>query len=106
MTGFAVLAVIAAATWVVRITLLVLVPAGRFPPAVRAAFDDLAPAVLTAIVAVDLVSLLTEEADPLSRVETFVAVGLVGAVAWRTRSLAVTAVLALLAVGALDVVLG
>lgn len=105
MTGFATLALVSAATWLLRIGFLVLIPARRLPPALQSSLDDLAPAVLTAIVAVDLTALLTQETDPAGVVETLAAAAIVGGIAWRTRSLAITVLFALVAVCTIDVAL-
>lgn len=105
MTGFTTLALVSVVTWLLRIGFLVLLPARRLPDATRTALDDLAPAVLTAIVAVDLTALLTHETDPAGAVETLVAAGLIGLVAWRTRSLAITAIVALVAACGIDLLL-
>ena len=94
--------VVGVASWFLRIGFLVLLPAHRLPEAVRSALDHLPPAALASIVAVDLSAVLTGGASAESGAVTVVATAVVAAVAWKTRSLAVTAVLALVAVAFID----
>jgi branched-subunit amino acid transport protein len=105
MTGFVTFALIGAVSWVLRVGFLVLIPVRRLPPAVRAGLDDLAPAVLAAIVALGLADLLARESSTVGALETLAAGAVVAVIAWKTRSLAAAALLALVAVAAIDLVL-
>jgi branched-subunit amino acid transport protein len=54
MTGFAPIALLAAACWLVRTTFIVFVPAERLPARVTASLAHVAPAVLAALVSVEV----------------------------------------------------
>jgi len=105
MNDMIVLLVLAAATWLLRIGLLVLVPASRLPTGVRASLEHLAPAVLAAILVVDLSGSLRVAGSWLDWILTLAAAALIAAVASRSRSLATPAIVALAAVIVIDVVL-
>jgi branched-subunit amino acid transport protein len=90
------------ASWLLRIGLLVLVPASRLPAAVRGALVHVAPAVLAPLLALDLLQAL--RATPATAGATAAAAVAIAAVAWRTRNVALTAGVALASVVLLDVV--
>lgn len=94
--------VVGAASWLLRIGFLVLLPVHRLPEAVRSALDHLPPAVLASIVAADLSAVLTGGASAGSSAVTVLVTAVVAAVAWMTRNLAITALLALVAVAVID----
>lgn len=104
MTGMTALLLVALASWLLRIGFVVLLPAHRLPDAARGALGHVAPAALAAIVAVDLVQLVTGSGGGLPLAESLVAVAVIAAVAWWTRSLAICTVLALAIVGVLDLI--
>ena len=105
MTEMVALLALAVASWVLRIGLVVLVPASRLPDAIRSSLDHLAPAVLAAILVLDLAGSVSASADVVDGVATLGAAGLIAVVAWRTRNLALTAIVALAAVVMLDLIL-
>ena len=87
MTPAIVLLLGVAATFVARVLLITIVPAGRLPDRVRHALDDVAPAVTAAIVA----SHLAHGAGPSGLVHPATLAALAAAVvAWTTRHLAAT----------------
>ena len=87
----------AAVTWVLRVLLIVAVPADRLPDRVREALPDVGPAVLAALIVGSLVhgggllALVTPTPPHLALIAA-------GAVAWRFRSLAAPMAVALLVV--------
>jgi branched-subunit amino acid transport protein len=82
-----VLALVCVATWVLRVALVAIVPAAHLPARVQGALDDVAPAVLAALV----VSSLAHGRGVLGLAPVeIVAVAAAAAVAWRTGSLALT----------------
>jgi branched-subunit amino acid transport protein len=98
MTATIVLLLAAATTWVLRIAFIALVPAARLPDRVHAALDDVAPAVMAAL----LVSSLAHGRGIPGLVPSDVAAALLAAaVAWRTRHLAATVVVGVVAAGLL-----
>ena len=83
------LALIAVLTYALRTCFVSLVPASRLPTRVRAALDDVAPAVMAALVATHLAhGQGVSGVRPTDVVATVAA----GAVAWRTQNLAATCV--------------
>jgi branched-subunit amino acid transport protein len=92
------------ASWLLRIGLLVLVPASRLPAAVRGALVHVAPAVLAPLLALDLLQALRATPGTAGAAATAVAALAIAAVAWRTRNVALTAGVALASVVLLDVV--
>lgn len=96
MNPVIVLALAAAVTWLLRISFIALVPAARLPVRVQSALDDVAPAVMAALV----VSSLAHGEGIAGLVLSDVAAALVAAlVAWRTRHLAGTVVTGVVAAG-------
>jgi branched-subunit amino acid transport protein len=92
-----VLALVCVATWILRVALVAIVPAAHLPARVHAALDDVAPAVLAALVISSLAHGRGVAAlEPADLAATAVA----AAVAWRTRRLGLT-VLVGIAVAAL-----
>jgi branched-subunit amino acid transport protein len=97
-------ALIGAGSWLLRIAFLVVVPLERLPSGLAAGLDLLAPSVLGAIVAVDLAATLTAGATLAGAGLTLALTAGIGYLAWRTRNLALVAVLALAAVALIDLV--
>jgi branched-subunit amino acid transport protein len=98
MTATIVLLLAAATTWLLRIAFIALVPAARLPERVHAALDDVAPAVMAALV----VASLAHGRGLAGLAASDVAAALIAAVvAWRTRSLAITVVVGVVAAGVL-----
>lgn len=85
-------------TWGLRVVFITVVPAGRMPRRVQRALDDVAPAVMAAIVAVQLAG--GDGGLGVPPIEAGAAlVG--GAVAWRTGNLGLTVVAGVAAFGLL-----
>jgi branched-subunit amino acid transport protein len=105
VTDVVVLLALAVASWVLRIALIVLIPASRLPDVVRSSLDHLAPAVLAAILVLDLAGSLSASANAMDAMATSGAAAVIAGVAWRTRNLAITASVALVAVLVLDLML-
>jgi branched-subunit amino acid transport protein len=86
MTALVAMLALAVACWVMRILLIVLVPAERLPERLRDALGHLAPAVLAALVAVE-----TDDAahgsDPLVAVLVVGSLAIAGLAVRLTRSL-------------------
>lgn len=98
MTAAVVLLLAALTTWVLRISFITLLPAARLPGRVHAALDDVAPAVMAALV----VTHLAHGEGVTGVVPADLGAALVAAaVAWRTRSLAATVVTGVAAAGVL-----
>ncbi|WP_052665045.1 AzlD domain-containing protein [Nitriliruptor alkaliphilus] len=89
-------------TWLLRISFITLVPAGGLPDRLRSALDDVGPAVLAAVVVTHLAH--GEGLQGLILTD-LLATLVAAAVAWRTRSLSLTVVVGVLAVGVLRAVL-
>jgi branched-subunit amino acid transport protein len=85
-------------TWTLRIVFITVVPAGGLPARVRRALDDVAPAVMAAIVAVHLAG--SQPGIGIPPVEGGAAL-LGGAVAWRTRNLGLSVLAGVVAYGLL-----
>lgn len=101
MTVAIVLLLAAVATWLLRVSFITLVPAGRLPARVRRALDDVTPAVMAAL----LVTHLTHGEGFGGFVLADVLAALVAAaVAWRTRHLSATVVTGVVAAGLLRLV--
>ena len=102
MNGIGLILVLALASWLLRAGFVVLVPASRLPAQARAALDHLPPSVLAALVAVDLTGSVGTSAG-LRETAVVLGVGaLLALAAWRTRSVALVSLLALVAVAAID----
>jgi branched-subunit amino acid transport protein len=94
-----------AVCWVFRIAFVTLLPADRLPARLRASLEHLAPAVLAAIVAVELVGLV-RNAPPADAMTLLAASAVIGVVAGLTRNLSIACALGLGLVLILDLVLG
>ncbi len=102
MTAAITLLLAAVATWLLRICFITLVPADRLPERVRLALDDVAPAVMAAL----LVTHLAHGRGLGGFVLADVLAALVAAaVAWRTRQLSATVVAGIVAAGLLRLLL-
>ena len=102
MTGIGLIIVLALASWLLRADFVVLVPASRMPAEARAVLDHRPPSGLAALVAVDLTGSVGAGAGAG---ETAVVLGggaLLALAAWRTRSVPLVSLLALVAVAAID----
>jgi branched-subunit amino acid transport protein len=98
MSATIVLVLAAVTTWLLRISFITLVPAARLPDRVQGALDDVAPAVMAALV----VSSLAHGQGVPGLVPSDVAAALIAAaVAWHTRRLATTVVIGVVAAGLL-----
>jgi branched-subunit amino acid transport protein len=89
--------------WVFRIAFITLLPAERLPSRLQASLEHLAPAVLAALVAVEVVGLV-RGAQPVDALALVAASVLIGVVAHRTRNLSIACALGLGVVLALDLV--
>jgi branched-subunit amino acid transport protein len=102
MTVPIVLLLAAVSTWLLRVFFITLVPAGLLPARVRAALDDVAPAVMAALI----VTHLAGGKGVGGLVPSDLAAALVAAVvAWRTEQLSATVVTGVLAAGLFRLVL-
>jgi branched-subunit amino acid transport protein len=103
MTALVSMLALGAVCWLFRIAFVTIVPAERLPRGMQASLEHLAPAVLAAIVAVDLVGLVRSGA-PLRATTLILASILTGIVAYRTRNLSIVSALGLAVVLVLDLV--
>ncbi len=104
MIGFTPILLLAAACWLVRVTFIVFVPADRLPGRVTAALGQVAPAVLAALVSVEMVGVVQDGA-PGAGLASLGCVAAIAAVAYRRPSLTISAGLGLAAVLLIDLVL-
>lgn len=104
MTEVLTMVLLGVVCWVLRIFFVVVVPADRISPVMHRALRYLAPAVLASIAVVEVTSVLSA-ADPLGSSLAVGAMMLVGAVAFRWRNSAVTMIVAVVAILALDLLL-
>ncbi len=104
MIGFTPILLLAAACWLVRLTFIVFVPAERLPGRVTAALEQVAPAVLAALVSVEMVGVVRDSA-PAAGLASLGCVAAIAAVAYRRPSLTVSAGLGVAAVLLIDLVL-
>ena len=81
-----------AVSWVLRIAFITLLPADRLPARLQNGLEYLAPAVLAAIVAAELVA-LARDAEPLDTMVLVAAGAAITAVAYRTRNLSIACAL-------------
>jgi len=102
VNGIGLILVLALASWVLRAGFVVLVPASRMPAQARAALDHLPTSVLAALVAVDLTGSAGTSTGPGESAVVLGVGALLAVAAWRTRSVALVSLLALLAVAAID----
>ncbi len=94
----------AAVSWVMRVGFILAVPAGRLPEWLRRSLDHAGTAAMAAL----LVATLTHGSGGLASVSLpmLVATGVSGVVAWRTRRLGLTIVVALAVLVGLDWIAG
>ena len=104
MIGFVPIGLLAAACWLVRLTFIVFVPAERLPARISAALGHVAPAVLSALVSVEVFDSV-RGGTPAAGVATLGCMAAIAAVAYRRPSLTVTAGLGIAAVLLIDLVL-
>jgi branched-subunit amino acid transport protein len=103
MNAWSSMLMLAAACWVLRIAFITLVPADRLPAAFSEALGFLAPAVIAAIVGVEMADLVSHDTASAGSLLVLGAVA-VAAIAYRTRSLAISTVSGLVVVALLDLV--
>jgi branched-subunit amino acid transport protein len=102
MTAALVLLLAAVSTWLLRVLFIAVAPAAGLPARARHALDDVAPAVMAAL----LVTHLTHGEGVSGFVTSDVLAALVaGVIAWRTRQLSVTVVTGVAAAGLFRVLL-
>jgi branched-subunit amino acid transport protein len=89
------------ACWVLRTMFVLIVPADRLPITVAQALQHLAPAALSSIIAVELITVV-DPSDPTSTLESVGVVLAAGAVATLTRSMTWTVLSGVVAVLAVD----
>lgn len=89
MTILLIVLIASRVTWLLRIAFITVHPAEQLPVPVQRAFDDVAPAVLAAIVVSHVVGAGGPGEVPWP---TLAAVAAASAVAWRSRNLAITIV--------------
>lgn len=104
MIALLAMVVLGAACWVLRASFIAFVPAERLPAAVRNALSHLAPAVLAALVASEIVGSL-DGLDALRAAVLLTAVVLAGVAARRTGSTGIAIAIGLSTAVLLDVVL-
>ena len=104
MTEVLVLAGLALACWVFRVTFVLVMPAEKLPPKVQQGLMYLAPAVLAGIIAVELTSMVTAS-DARGSALALLGAAVVAVVAWRFRNLTLTVAVGLVLVLAIDLVL-
>lgn len=96
MTAVLMLTAAVVITWALRVAFITVVPAGRLPARVRHALDDVAPSVMAAIVALQLVG---GDAGTAIRPVELGAAAVAGVFAWRTGSLGLTVIVGVAAYG-------
>lgn len=101
MTALLSMVALGAISWVLRIAFITLLPADRLPARLQNGLEYLAPAVLAAIVAVELVALV-RDAEPLDAMALAAAGAAIGLVAYRTRNVSIACVLGAAVVVILD----
>jgi branched-subunit amino acid transport protein len=104
MTGLVPILILAAACWLMRMAFIVCIPAERLPRRVMSALDQLAPAVLAALVSVETVGMVRVGA-PLVGLAALGCVAVIAGVAYRRPSLTVSAGLGIAAVMLIDLAL-
>jgi branched-subunit amino acid transport protein len=104
MIGLTPILLLAAACWLVRVTFIVFVPADRLPGRVTDALGQVAPAVLAALVSVEMVGVVQDGA-PATGLASLGCVAAIAAVAHKRPSLTVSAGLGVAAVLLIDLVL-
>jgi branched-subunit amino acid transport protein len=103
MTALMSMLALGVVSWVFRITFVTLLPAERLPARLQAGLEHLAPAVLAALVAVEVLGLV-RGAQPTYALALVAATVVIGVVAHRTRNLSIACALGLGVVLALDLV--
>jgi branched-subunit amino acid transport protein len=98
MTALVIVLTASVATWLLRIGFIAVIPAERLPARVHRAFDDVAPAVLAAIVVTHVVRAGGPGELPW---ETLAAVLAAAVVAWHSRNLALPVVVGVAVFGLL-----
>jgi branched-subunit amino acid transport protein len=81
-----------AVSWVLRIAFITLLPGDRLPARLQNHLEYLAPAVLAAIVAVELTALV-RDAEPVDAVVLLGAGAAIAVVAYRTRNISIACAL-------------
>ena len=104
MSALVSMVLLAAVCWLFRVAFVTLVPAERLPTGLRDSLAYLAPAVLAAIVAVEVVSMIGD-ATPGQALPVLAAVAVTGVVARLTRSLSIVSAVGLGLVLLLNLVL-
>jgi branched-subunit amino acid transport protein len=89
MTALVIVLAASLVTWLLRIGFITVLPAERLPARIQRAFDDVAPAVLAAIVVSHVVHAGGPGAIPWPTLAAFLAAA---AVAWRSTNLALPVV--------------
>ena len=104
MTGLAPVLLLAAASWLARLTFVVLIPAQRLPTPFTAALSHVTPAVLAALVSVETVGVMRGE-SAAAAAAVLGCIAVIAAVARRRPSVLYSVALGIAAVVLLDVVL-
>jgi branched-subunit amino acid transport protein len=81
-----------AVSWVLRIAFITLLPGDRLPDRLRNSLEYLAPAVLAAIVSVELIALV-RDAEPIDAAVLLGAGAVIGLVAYHTRNVSIACAL-------------
>ncbi|MET9315864.1 AzlD domain-containing protein [Kribbella sp. NPDC003505] len=101
MTALLALLALGAISWVLRIIFITLVPADRLPARLRDGLEYLAPAVLSSIIAVELMRLV-HDAESLDLTILLAGAATIGWVAHRTRNISLACGLGVAVVLILD----
>ena len=104
MNGLTYLLLLAAASWLIRLSFIVLIPARRLPKRVTAALGHTAPAVLAALVSVETVAGLGHD-DGVVQLAVVASLLAIAVVATRRANPALTAGLGMGAALLIDLVL-
>ena len=104
MTAILAMLLLGGACWLLRVSLIVVIPAHRLPALLQRALAHLPPSVLAALVAVETQSAAATGAAP-GTAYVVGAVLVMGLVSWRTRSLLWTVSVGAAAAVLLDLVL-
>lgn len=103
MTELMIMLGLGAVCWLFRTVFVLAVPAERMPAVARRALEYLAPAVLAAIAAVELTSVVSTR-DLYGSALALLAMALVALIAHRFRNLSITVAAALVAILLIDLV--
>jgi branched-subunit amino acid transport protein len=104
MSGYAPVLLLAAASWVVRLSFIVLIPARLLRGRVSAALSHVTPAVLAALISVETLGVV-REGSAVTGCGVLACLTVIGVAARRRPSPAITAGLGIAAVALIDVVL-